>query len=72
MKADSRDEEESARQEEDTLMVENQEKKNPETQSEGNTSMFVEDIATDERSPIDFTTTPGQLSPNEKHGFQRT
>ena len=72
MEVDSRDEEESARQEEDTLMVENQEEQNPETQQEGNTFMFAEDIATDERSPIDFTTPPGQLSPNEKHGFQRT
>ena len=68
----SRDEEESACQEEDTLMVENQEEQNPETQPEGNTSMFVEDMAANERSPIDFTTPPGQLSPNEKHGFQRT
>ena len=56
VEADSRDEEESARREEDTLMVENQEEQNPETQPEGNTSMLAEDIATDERSPIDFNT----------------
>ena len=56
VEADSIDEEESARQEEDTLMVENQEEQNPETQPEGNTSIFVEDMEADERSPIDFTT----------------
>ena len=58
VETDSRDEEESARQEEDTLMVEDQEEQNPDTQSEGNTSMFAEDMAADERSPIDFTTPP--------------
>ena len=56
VEADSRDEKESARQEEDTLMVENQEEQNPETQPEGNTSMFAEDMAPDDKSPIDFTT----------------
>ena len=56
VEADSRDEEESARQEEDTLMVEDQEEQNPETQPEGNTSIFAEDMEADERSPIDFTT----------------
>ena len=58
VEADSKDEEESARQEEDTLMVEDQEEQNPETQPEGNTSMFAEDMAANERSPIDFTTPP--------------
>ena len=53
MEADSGDEEENARQEEDTLRVEEQD---PETQPEKNTSMFAEDIELDERSPIDFTT----------------
>ena len=71
VETDSRDEEESARQEEDILMFENQEEQNPETQPEGNTSMFAEDMAPDDRIPIDFTTPPGQFSPNEKHGFQR-
>ena len=56
VETDSRDEEESARQEEDTLMVEDQEEQNPDTQPEGNTSMFAEDMAADERSLIDFTT----------------
>ena len=56
VEAYSRDEEESARQEEDTLMVEDQEEQNLETQPEGNTSIFAEDMEADERSPIDFTT----------------
>ena len=55
MEADSREEEENVRQEEDTLMVESQQEQNPETQPEGNTSMFAEDMAADERSPIDYT-----------------
>ena len=37
-------------------MVEDQEEQNPETQPEGNTSIFAEDMEADERSPIDFTT----------------
>ena len=66
MEADSRDEEENARQEEDTLMVEDQEEQDPETQPKGNTSLFAKDMEADERSPIDFTTPPGQLSPNKE------
>ena len=56
MEADPREEEENARQGEDTLMVEDQQEPDPETQPEGNTSMFTEDLAADDRSPIDFTT----------------
>ena len=56
VEADSGDEEENARQEEDILRVKDQEEQDPETQLEGNTSMFAEDIEPDERSPIDFTT----------------
>ena len=56
VEADSRGEDENARQEEDTLLVEDQEEQDPEAQPEGNTSMFVEDIEPDERSPIDFST----------------
>ena len=54
--AESRNEEENAGQEEDNLMVDNQEEQIPETQPEGNTPMFTEDVAADDRSPIDFTT----------------
>ena len=51
-------------------MVEDQEEQNQETQPEGNTSMFAEDMAA--KKPYRFHHPPGQLSPNEKHGFQRT
>ena len=70
MEKDSRDEEESARQEEDTLMVEDQEEPNPETQPEGNNSMFVEDMAVDERSPIDFTTPLASSPPMRNMDFR--
>ena len=56
VEADSRDEEENARQEDDTLLVEDQEEQDLETQPEGNTCIFAEDMEADERSPIDFTT----------------
>ena len=56
VETDPREEEETARQEENTLMVEEQQEQEPETQLEGNTSMFAEDMAPDDRSPLDFTT----------------
>ena len=52
VEAESRDEEENARQEEDNRMVENQEEQIPETQPEGNAPMFTEDMAANDRSPI--------------------
>ena len=70
MEADSRDEEENARQEEDTLMVEDQEEQDPETQPEGNTSMFAEDMAADEKSPIDFTTPLASSPPIRNRDFR--
>ena len=70
VETNSRDEEESARQEEETLMVEDQEEQNQETQPERNTSMFVEDIATDERSPIDFTTPLASSPPMRNMDFR--
>ena len=72
VEADSRDEEENAMQEEDTLLVEDQEEQDPETQPEGNTSMFAEDIEPDERNPIDFTTPLASSPPNKEQEFQRT
>ena len=54
--AESKNEEENVGQEEDNLMVDNQEEQILETQPEGNTHMFTEDVAADDRSPIDFTT----------------
>ena len=70
VETDSRDEEKSARQEEDTLMVEDQEEQNPDTQPEGNTSMFAEDMAADERSPIDFTTPLASSPPMRNMDFR--
>ena len=70
VEADSREEEESARQEEETLMVEDQEEQNPETQPEGNTSMSAEDMAADDRSPIDFTTPLASSSPMRNMDFR--
>ena len=69
MEADSGDEEENARQEEDILRVEDQEEQEPETQPEGNTSMFAEDIEPDERSPIDFTTPLASSPPIRNRNF---
>ena len=70
VETNSRDEEESARQEEETLMVEDQEEQNQETQPEGNTSMFAEDMATDERSLIDFTTPLASSPPMRNMDFR--
>ena len=70
VETDSRDEEESARQEEDTLMVEDQEEHNPETHLEGNTSMFAENMAADERSPINFTTPLASSPPMRNMDFR--
>ena len=70
VETNSRDEEENARQEEETLMVEDQEEQNQETQPEGNTSMFAEDIETDERSPIDFTTPLASSPPMRNMDFR--
>ena len=67
VEADSREEEENSRQEEDTLLVEDQQEQVPETQPEGKTSVFADDIELDERSPIDFTTP--LLSSNKEQGF---
>ena len=70
VEADSRDEEENARQEEDTLLVEDQEEQDPETQPEGNTSIFAEDMEADERSPIDFTTPLASSPPIRNRDFR--
>ena len=70
VEADSRDEEENARQKEDTLMVEDQEEQDPETQPEGNTFMFAEDIGADERGPIDFTTPLASSPPMRNRDFR--
>ena len=56
VEADSRDEDENARQEEDTLLVEDQEEQDSEAQPEGNTFMFTNDREQEVRSPLDFST----------------
>ena len=70
VEAYSRGEDENARQEEDTLLVEDQEEQDPETQPEGNTSMFAEDIVPDERSPIDFSTPLASSPPIRNRDFR--
>ena len=70
VEADSREEEENARQEDETLMVEDQQEQNPETQPEGNTSIFAEDMAADERSPIDYTTPLASSPPMRNRNFR--
>ena len=70
VETDSREEEETARQEENTLMVEEQQEQEPETQPEGNTSMFAEDMAPDDRSPLDFTTPLASSPPMRNMGFR--
>ena len=70
VEADSRGEDKNERQEEDTLLVEDQEEQDPETQPEGNTSMFAEDIEPDERSPIDFSTPLASSPPMRNKDFR--
>ena len=70
VEADSRDEEENVRREKDTLLLEDQEGQDPETQPEGNTSIFAEDMEADERSPIDFTTPLASSPPIRNRDFR--
>ena len=51
-------------------MVEYQEEQNLETQPEGNTSIFAEDMEADEKSPIDFTTPPASSPPMRNRDFK--
>ena len=70
VEADPREEEENVRQGEDTLMVEDQQEPDPETYPEGKTSMFTEDLAADDRSPIDFTTPLASSPPMGNRSFR--
>ena len=70
VEADSRDEDENARQEEDTLLVEDQEEQDPEAQPKGNTSMFTEDREQEVRSPIDFSTPLASSPPIGNRDFR--
>ena len=56
IEADSREENENARQKEDTLLVADQEEEDPEAHPEENTFMFAEDREQDGGSPINFST----------------
>ena len=70
VEADSRDEDENVRQEEDNLLVEDQEEQNPEAQLEGNTFMFTDDREQEVRSPLDFTTPLASSSPIRNRDFR--
>ena len=70
VKAEPRDENENAIQEEDTLLVADQEEENSEAHPEGNTSMFAEDIEPDERSPINFSTPLASSPPIRNRDFR--
>ena len=66
----TREEEETTRQEENTLVVEEQQEQEPETQPEGKASMFAEDMAPDDRSPLDFTTPLASSPPMRNMDFR--
>ena len=66
----SRDENENAIQEEDTLLVADQEEENPKAHPEGNTFMFLEDREQDDRSPIDFSTPLASSPPIRNSDFR--
>ena len=56
IEADSREENENARDKEDTLLVADQEEEDPEAHPEENTFMFAKDREQDDGSPINFST----------------
>ena len=70
VEAESRDENENAIQEEDTLLVADQEEENPEAQPEGNTFMFPKDREQDDRIPIDFSTPLASSPPIRNRDFR--
>ena len=70
VEADSREEDENARQEEDTLLVEDQEEKDLEAHPEGNTFMITEDREQEDRSPIDFSTPLASSPPIRNRDFR--
>ena len=72
VEAKSRNEEENVEQEEENLMVDNQEEQIPETQQEGNTPMFTDDIAVDDRDLIDFIDPLGSSPPLRNINFKET
>ena len=72
VEAESKNEKENAEKEEDNLMVDTQEEQISETQPEGKTHMFAEDVAANDRSPIDFTTPLASSPPMTDRYFRET
>ena len=70
LEAESREENENARQEEDTLLVADQEEEDPETHPEGNTFMFAEDGEQEDRSPINLSTPFANSPPIRNRDFR--
>ena len=70
IKADSREENENARQKVDTLLVTDQEEEDPEAHPEENTFIFAEDREQDDGSPINFSTPLASSPPIRKRNFR--
>ena len=70
IEADSREENENARQKEDTLLVADQEEEDLEAHPEENTFMFAEDREQDDGSPINFSTPLASSPPIRNRDFR--
>ena len=70
IEADSKEENENARQKEDTLLVADQEEEDPKAHPEENTFMFAEDKEQDDGSPINFSTPLASSPPIRKRDFR--
>ena len=70
IEADSREENENARQKEDTLLVADQEEEDPEAHPEENTFMFAEDREQDNGSPINLSTPLASSPPIRNRDFR--
>ena len=70
IEADSREENENARQKEDTLLVADQEDEDPEAHPEENTFMFAEGIEQDDGSSINFSTPLASSPPIKNRDFR--
>ena len=70
IEAESREENENARQKEDTLLVADQEEEDPKTHPEGDTFIFAEDRDQEDRSPINFSTPLASSPPIRNRDFR--
>ena len=70
IEADSREENENARQKEDTLLVADQEEEDPKAHPEKNTFMFAEDREQDDGSLINFSTPLASSPPIRNRDFR--